>query len=325
MLVADFEVARREFSVRIALEVAPGERVALLGRSGAGKTTTVEAIAGLLRLTRGGVRLGERQLSSARHPHADLPPGRRGVGLLRQNPGLFPHLTVLQNIGYGRGVDAGDARVAAQRLGLEALLNARPRGLSGGEAQRVSLARALLTKVEVLCLDEPFNSLDRPLGLELLDLLRRELEDSATSAILVTHQLEEAQAFAHRLAVLHRGQILQVGHPRELVLQPASREVAELVGYRGWLSSGSQTLALHPDRIHPVGAQADGEITARVIQVVPQGARMELELEAEGRWRGRFRCRADRSATVGELMWFAAPGAPIFPAAEEPRTDLSGG
>ena len=106
----------------------------------------------------------------------------------------------------------------------------------------------------MLCLDEPFNSLDRPLGLELLDLLRRELEDSATSAILVTHQLEEAQAFAHRLAVLHRGQILQVGHPRELVLQPASREVAELVGYRGWLSSGSQTLALHPDRIHPVGA-----------------------------------------------------------------------
>lgn len=325
MLVADFEVARREFSVRITLEVAPGERVALLGRSGAGKTTTVEAIAGLLRLTRGDVRLGERPLSSARHPNVDLPPGRRGVGLLRQNPGLFPHLTVLQNIGYARGVDAGDARVAAQRLGLGALLNARPRGLSGGEAQRVSLARALLSKVDLLCLDEPFNSLDRPLGLELLDLLRRELEDSATSAILVTHQLEEAQAFAHRLAILHRGQILQMGHPRELVLQPASREVAELVGYRGWLSSGSQTLALHPDRIHPVGAEAGGEISARVVQVVPQGARMELELEAEGRWRGRFRCRSDRSATVGELMWFAAPGAPIFPAAEEPRTDLSGG
>jgi ABC-type Fe3+/spermidine/putrescine transport system ATPase subunit len=232
---------------------------------------------------------------------------------------------VLQNIGYARGVDAADARAAAQRLGLGALLGARPRGLSGGEAQRVSLARALQTKVDLLCLDEPFNSLDRPLSLELLDLLRRELEDSATSAILVTHQLEEAQAFAHRLAVLHRGEILQVGDPRELVLRPATREVAELVGYRGWLGSGSQTMALHPDRVYPVGAEDGGEISARVVQVVPQGARIELELEAEGRWRGRFRCRSDRSAAIGELMWFAAPGAPIFPTAEEPGTALRGG
>jgi len=315
VLVADFEVARREFSVRIHLQVPPGERLALLGRSGAGKTTTVEALAGLLRLSRGEIRLGERQLSSARHPAADLPPGRRGVGLLRQDPGLFPHLTVLQNIGYVRGADPAAARVAGERLGLGALLGARPRGLSGGEAQRVSLARALQTKVDLLCLDEPFNSLDRPLGLELLELLRRELEDSGTSAILVTHQLEEAQAFAQRLAVLHRGAILQVGHPRELVLRPASREVAELVGYRGWLTCGTQTMALHPDRVYPVGAEDGGEISARVVQMVPQGARIELELEAEGRWHGRFRCRSDRSATIGELMWFAAPGAPIFPTA----------
>jgi ABC-type Fe3+/spermidine/putrescine transport system ATPase subunit len=315
VLVADFEVARREFSVRIHLQVPPGERLALLGRSGAGKTTTVEALAGLLRLSRGEIRLGERQLSSARHPAADVPPGRRGVGLLRQDPGLFPHLTVLQNIGYVRGADPAAARVAGERLGLGALLGARPRGLSGGEAQRVSLARALQTKVDLLCLDEPFNSLDRPLGLELLELLRRELEDSGTSAILVTHQLEEAQAFAQRLAVLHRGAILQVGHPRELVLRPASREVAELVGYRGWLTCGTQTMALHPDRVYPVGAEDGGEISARVVQMVPQGARIELELEAEGRWHGRFRCRSDRSATIGELMWFAAPGAPIFPTA----------
>jgi ABC-type Fe3+/spermidine/putrescine transport system ATPase subunit len=325
MLVADFEVARREFSVRVDLQVPPGERVALLGRSGAGKTTTVEALAGLLRLTRGEIRLGERQLSSASFPIADLPPGRRGVGLLRQDPGLFPHLTVLQNIGYAPGADPAAARVAGERLGLGALLGARPRGLSGGEAQRVSLARALQTKVDLLCLDEPFNSLDRPLGLELLEVLRRELEDSGTSAILVTHQLEEAQAFAQRLAVLHRGEILQVGHPRELVLRPASREVAELVGYRGWLSSGAQTMALHPDRVYPVGAEDGGEISARVLGMVPQGARIELELEAEGRWRGRFRCRSDRSATIGELIWFAAPGAPIFPTAEEPGTALRGG
>ena len=96
----------------------------------------------------------------------------------------------------------------------------------------LSLARALQTKVDVLCLDEPFNSLDRPLGRELLELLRRELECSGTSAILVTHRLEEAQAFAQRLAILQRGEILQVGDPRELVLHPASWAVAELMGYQ---------------------------------------------------------------------------------------------
>jgi ABC-type Fe3+/spermidine/putrescine transport system ATPase subunit len=318
VLVADFEVARREFLVRIDLQVPPGERVALLGRSGAGKTTTLEALAGLLRLSRGEIRLGERRLSSAGSPTSDLPPGRRGVGLLRQNPGLFPHLTVLENIGYAPGVDPAAARVAGERLGLGALMEARPRGLSGGEAQRVALARALQTKVGLLCLDEPFNSLDRPLGRELLELLRRELDGSGTSAILVTHQLEEAQAFAQRVAVLNRGIILQMGDPRELVLRPASREVAELVGYQGWLSAGAQTMALHPDRVHPVEAEERGEISARVVGVIAQGARIELELEADGHWRGRFRCRSDRAANLGEQMWFAAPGAPIFGPSEAP-------
>ena len=318
MLVADFEVARREFLVRINLQVPAGERVALLGRSGAGKTTTLEALAGLLRLSSGEIRLGERRLSTADSRTADLPPGRRGVGLLRQNPGLFPHLTVLENIGYSPGVDPAAARVAGERLGLGALMGARPRGLSGGEAQRVALARALQTKVGLLCLDEPFNALDRPLGLELLELLRSELDGSGTSAILVTHQLEDAQAFAQRVAVLNRGMILQMGDPRELVLRPASREVAELVGYQGWLNAGAQTMALHPDRVYPVGAEDGGEISARVVGVIPQGARIELELEAEGHWRGRFRCRSDQPAPLGAQMWFAAPGAPIFGTAEEP-------
>jgi ABC-type Fe3+/spermidine/putrescine transport system ATPase subunit len=318
VLAAAFEVARREFAVRVALRVPPGGRLALLGPSGAGKTTTVEAIAGLVRLSRGEIRLGERQLSSARSPASDLPAGRRGVGLLRQNPGLFPHLTVAQNIGYARGSDAARVRGVAEQLGLGALLEARPRGLSGGEGQRVSLARALQVKVDVLCLDEPFNSLDAPLGRELLDLVRRELEDTGTTAILVTHRLEEAQAFAQRLAVLHRGEILQLGDPRDVVLRPASRRVAELVGYRGWLSSGPLTLALHPDRVHPVGAGERGEISARVVRVLPQGSRMEWELEAEGRWRGRFFCTSDQSATIGELMWFAAPAAPLFRTADEP-------
>jgi ABC-type Fe3+/spermidine/putrescine transport system ATPase subunit len=321
VLVADFEVARREFPVRLALQMPPGERVALLGRSGAGKTTILEALAGLLRLNHGEISLGGRRLSSASSPSSDFPPGRRGVGLLRQNPGLFPHLTVLENIGYALGSDLDSARIGGERLGLGALLKARPRGLSGGEAQRVALARVLQTKVGLLCLDEPFNSLDRPLGLELLELLRRELDASGTSAILVTHRLEEAQSFAQRVAVLDRGMILQMDDPRELVLRPASRNVAELVGYRGWLSSGHETMGLHPDRVHPVDPAEEAAISARVVRVVPQGAMFELEMEAEGRWRGRFRCHLDRPAGIGEQMWIAAPGAPVFRDGQE----LSGG
>jgi len=175
MLVADFEVARREFSVRITLEVAPGERVALLGRSGAGKTTTVEAIAGLLRLTRGDVPPRERPLSSARHPNVDLPPRAARVGLLRQNPGLFPHLTVLQNIGTRGASMRAMLGSRPERLGLGALLNARPRGLSGGEAQRVSLARALLSKVDLFSAwTSPSTPWTSPRPRSLLDLLRRE-------------------------------------------------------------------------------------------------------------------------------------------------------
>jgi len=313
MLVADFEVARRAFPVRLSFELEPGERIALLGRSGAGKTTTLEALAGLLHLTRGEIWLGQCRLSAAALPAADVPAGRRGVGLLRQNPGLFPHLTVIENIRYSGGVTLATAAAAGSRLGLGALLGARPKSLSGGEAQRVALARALQAKVQVLCLDEPFNSLDRPLGLELLQLLLREVNEAGTAAILVTHQLEEAQAFAQRVGVLDRGIMLQMGDPRELVLKPATAQVAELVGYRGWLSSGDRKMALHPDLVRPLSGPDEGaQIAARVVGQLPQGARIELELEAVGRWAGRFRCLADRPAQIGDQMWFAAPGAPIF-------------
>jgi len=103
-----------------------------------------------------------------------------------------------------------------------------------------------------------------------------------------------------------------------LVLHPASRDVAEMVGYRGWLSSGHDTMALHPDRVHPVDAPEKAVLSARVIGIVPQGVRFELELEAEGRWRGRFRCHWDQPARIGEQLWIAAPGAPVFGLGADP-------
>jgi len=315
VLVADFEVARREFPVRLAVQAEAGERLAILGPSGAGKTTCLEAMAGLLPLSAGRISLEGRQLSRAAEPGSDVRAGHRGVGLLRQRPGLFPHLTVLENICYPPGASPARARQTASRMGLDGLLDVRPRGLSGGEAQRVALCRTLQTDARLLCLDEPFSSLDSALGIELLELVRRELVE--VSAVLVTHQLGEAQAFADRVIVLARGQVLQVAGPRELVLRPNSARVAEMVGYRGFLRCGSQVLAIHPERVHALGRQdGAGGISARVVKVRPEGGRVDAEVEAEGEWIGRFHCRFDEAPELGSTLLFGAPDAPQFSGAE---------
>ncbi|HVB13612.1 MAG TPA: ATP-binding cassette domain-containing protein [Candidatus Dormibacteraeota bacterium] len=313
MLVAEFEVTRRAFTVRMDIQVEPGERLAVLGPSGAGKTTFLEAVAGLVPLTAGEIRLDQRQLSSAARPQSDVPVGRRGVGLLRQNPGLFPHLTVLENICYPAGASAETATAAAARMGLHGLLQTRPQGLSGGEAQRVALCRTLQTTVRLLCLDEPFSSLDRPLGLELLGVLGEELRSRGMAALLVTHQLQEAQAFADRVAVLAKGSVLQVGGPRELVLRPKTAVVASLVGYRGWLRRGEQLLAIHPDRIWPAGSAATaGALSGRVVGMKPDGARIDVELESLGDWLGRFHCSFEEPPALGSEHSFRAEAAPVF-------------
>lgn len=314
MLAADFEVGRRDFTVRMEIRVEPGERLAVLGPSGAGKTTFLEAVAGLVPITAGEIWLDRRRLSSGTHPGSDIPVGRRGVGLLRQNPGLFPHLTVLDNIRYPPGATAETAFATASRMGLGTLLQARPKGLSGGEAQRVALCRTLQSEVRLLCLDEPFSSLDRPLGLELLELVRQELQDSGTAALLVTHQLQEAQAFADRVAVLDRGSLLQIGDPRELVLRPKTAVVAQLVGYRGWLRRRDQVMAIHPDRVRPAGsADESGALSGRVVGMKPEGARIDVELESVGDWLGRFHCFFDEPPQLGSRRRFQVDGAPIFP------------
>ncbi|MGA8208065.1 MAG: ATP-binding cassette domain-containing protein [Candidatus Dormiibacterota bacterium] len=320
MLAADFEVRRRHFTVRLELQVGSGERLAVLGRSGAGKTTCLEALAGLLPLSAGEIELNRRCLSSFASPGRNVRPGRRGVGLLRQNPSLFPHLTVLENISYPPGVTVAAATAAAQRMGLGRLLGARPKGLSGGEAQRVALCRALQTGVQLLCLDEPFSSLDRSLGLEMLELVRSEVTGSGTSAVLVTHQLGEAQAFAGRVAVLDRGSLLQVSEPRELVLRPKTAAVAALVGYRGWLQRGDQVMAIHPDRVRPLGSSTvTGLLDGRVVGMRPEGARIDVELESVGEWVGRFHCFLDEPPQSGARLSFEAPAAPVFTGTDAER------
>jgi ABC-type sulfate/molybdate transport systems ATPase subunit len=281
VLDADVEVDRREFTVRAALQVAPGERLALFGPSGAGKTTLLEAIAGLVQPRRGRISLGDRVLTSTVPPVAALPPWQRRVGLLRQNPGLFPHLSVRGNLCYAPSAPKSGSSVSelASVLGIEGLLSAMPASLSGGQAHRVALGRLLLARCDTLLLDEPYTGLDASLRRSLTDLVSTLVAERSVPSILVTHELEDAQAFADRLAVIDRGSLLQVGEPDEVVLRPASRRVAELVGYLGFVPTGEAVAGVHPERVM-AGALTDRGLvlTGVVAAGRPAGAGWEADL-----------------------------------------------
>lgn len=297
MLNADVRVDRRDFPVRVALEVADGERVALFGPSGAGKTTVLEAIAGLVPLRAGRVEVAGRLLESSAGPVTSVPPWRRRVGLLRQDPGLFPHLTVRDNLLYARSARKGELASLAAALGIEGLLAEMPARLSGGQRHRVALGRLLLAHCDVLLLDEPFASLDAALRRALTALVADLAAERAIPSVLVTHQLADAQAFASRLAVIDRGQLLHEGAPDEVVLRPASRRVAELLGYLGFVPvagkpgggmaagqrAGDTLAGVHPDRVI-VGTHPDRglAVTAVVAAARPSGAGWEADLLVAG-------------------------------------------
>ena len=281
MLDADVEVDRREFTVRAALQVAPGERLALFGPSGAGKTTLLEVIAGLVPPRRGLISLGDRVLTSTVPPVTAVPPWQRRVGLLRQNPGLFPHLSVRDNLCYAPSASPSGSELSglASALGIESLLSAMPARLSGGQAHRVALGRLLLAHCDTLLLDEPYTGLDTSLRRTLTNLVGSLVVDRSIPAILVTHDLADAQAFADRLAVIDRGELLQVGEPNEVVLHPASRRIAELVGYLGFVPGEGNVAGIHPERV-TAGAFPDrGVVLTGVIAACrPAGAGWEADL-----------------------------------------------
>ena len=278
MLEADVELDRREFRLSAAFAVGAGERLALFGPSGAGKTTILEVIAGLLEPARGTVVLDSRVLTRTAKPRRQVPPWQRRVGLLRQDPALFPHLSVRQNLAYAPATGTGQDEIAriAERLGLGGLLDDRPARLSGGQAHRVALGRLLASRCDALLLDEPYTGLDASLRRDLTDLVRDLVAARQVPSVLVAHELEAAQAFADQMAVLDHGQILQTGPPAEVVAAPASRRVAELVGYRSFVPLAGApegvVAGVHPDRV----------LAGPVRSCRPSGAGWEAAIEAAG-------------------------------------------
>lgn len=294
MLDVEISVRRRALQVEAAFGVAPGERLALFGPSGAGKTTILEVVAGLLRPDRGHVVLGGRTLTREGEGARGLvDPWARRVGLLRQHPGLFPHLSVRENIAYSRAAATAGPQLdrIAERLEIAHLLRERPRALSGGQAHRVALARLLLAGDDVLLLDEPYTGLDGRLRRVLTDVVREESASRRVPSILVAHELTEAQAFADRMAVLDEGRIAQVGTPVEVVRRPCSRRVAELVGYLGFVPGEAVAAAgaadrlagwhvgVHPDRCRAGAAPDEGVVLRGMVTGSrPAGAVFEVDV-----------------------------------------------
>lgn len=295
MLKVAIEVERRRFRVAADFELAAGERMSLFGPSGSGKTTILETITGLVHPRRGEVRLGDRVLLRTEAPAVDLPVWRRRIGLLRQDPALFPHLSVSQNLTYGAGGRSWELDDLTERLELSDLIGARPAQLSGGQAHRVAAARLLLADHDALLLDEPYTGLDRRLARLLTDLIRETAERRRQPTVMVTHELPEAQAFADTMLVLDEGRALQRGHASEIVRRPASRRVAELVGYVDFLAlPEGGSLGLHPDRVRPGARPELGRVLCGTVRRRrPAGAVWEADLEIAWSPAATLTCRFD--------------------------------
>ncbi len=221
----DVSVPLRTFGLELALELER-ETVALVGPSGAGKTTVLRSIAGLVRPERGSIVCdGETWLDRGRG--VDWPPERRSVGLVFQEYALFPHLSVERNVAFGGAREPADL---LRRLGIGHLARAKPGRLSGGERQRVALARALGRGPKVLLLDEPMSALDPHTRAGVRGELRSLLAELELPTLLVTHDFEDAAALADRVGVLVDGRLRQLARPADLVAAPADPFVAGFAG-----------------------------------------------------------------------------------------------
>ena len=263
-LSVDIEHRLNEFHLQVRF-VAGSETLVLFGASGAGKTTTLNAIAGLVRPSSGEICLDEQVFfrQGGEGPRCYLAARHRNVGYVFQHYALFPHLTALDNVAFplrDRRNRRNRASELLEKMALIHLADRYPAELSGGQQQRVAIARALAADPKVLLLDEPFSALDLALRQRFQQDLRRLQEEMGLVVLYVTHNLDDAFAVGHRLAVLQDGQVRQIGPVEEVFRNPVDQEVAGIMGIRNFFR-------------------------ARVVEVTPEGLLLDwdgLQLLAPG-------------------------------------------
>ena len=262
------------------LEIERGELMAVLGPSGCGKTTLLRVIAGFEQPDAGCVVVSDDVVAG---PGRLVPPEKRRVGMVFQDYALFPHLSVEGNVAFGLSNRPREERDALTRRTLELVgLQHRARtgvhALSGGERQRVALARALAPEPELVLLDEPFSSLDATLRAGLRREVELILRDAEATALLVTHDQEEALSLADRLAVMRDGEIVQVGPPVEVYGEPATRWAAQFVGEVNVLSGVARGTGVETE----LGVFDLRVATTGSVQVAVRPEQLELRPDANG-------------------------------------------
>jgi ABC-type Fe3+/spermidine/putrescine transport system ATPase subunit len=304
--IAALTVALGRFRLEgISLVLRPGEILVVLGPNGAGKSVLLETIAGFHRAARGTIQIAGRDAAA-------MPPERRRIGFLVQNFGLFPHLSVARNIALGARAGGADVAGLLTRFGIAHLANARPLVLSPGEKQRTALARALASRPDLFLLDEPFAALDLRARDDLRFELGRFLRAEKTPALFVTHDRTDAAALGDRVAVIDGGRILQLDGAAAIFRRPATRRVAEILGFEnllagriagadgaavrvavggatlraasgGFADEGAAAVAIRAEdvRLAPEGAvgHADNRLSGAVIAIQPLGALSRVTLD----------------------------------------------
>ncbi len=250
----------------VSLAVEPGSFLVLLGPSGSGKTTLLRCLAGIERLSAGRIAIGGRLVADGERHH--VAPERRDLSMVFQDYALWPHLTAEQNVEFALGrlrlpkaERVRRARELLQRVGLGGLGERFPNELSGGEQQRVSLARALAAGTGLLLFDEPLSNLDAGLREELRVEIATLAREAAATAIYITHDQAEAFALADRIGVLHAGRLVQLGTPEEVYFRPATAFVAQFTGLAGWLRATAEGQA-GPDQLRVRLGAADAYAVA---------------------------------------------------------------
>ena len=253
----------------LSLHLQPGNILCLLGPSGCGKTTTLRAIAGFEKLSAGEIKLQDEVLAST---SVHLPPEQRRIGMVFQEYALFPHMSVKDNVAFGlyhwQAADRQSrVQVMLDIVGLQGLELRFPHELSGGQQQRVAIARALAPKPLMLLLDEPFSNLDPDMTIKMRKELYRVLRQTQTTAILVTHDHEEAFAMADQVAVMKDGVLVQCDTPETIYQQPSCSFVAEFIGQANTIPGIIQNGHVETE-IGLIPHQSDFETGSRVLVMV---------------------------------------------------------
>lgn len=289
----------------ISLEIAEGEFLTILGESGSGKTTLLRIIAGFEHASSGELWMAGERLDQQ-------PPYRRRVNTVFQSYALFPHLTVEENVGYGLSVAKRPQAEIKQRVSealdkVKMTVHARkkPSQISGGQAQRIALARALVNRPQLLLLDEPLSALDANLRRQMQVELKSLQREVGIAFVFVTHDQEEAMVMSDRIALLRSGELEQVASPREIYNRPATAYAAQFIGHTNllkaevregiarcgtlsWetsLADGPALFSLRPEHIHPAGSVGSEEVVrvqGLVVQQAFHGATELIRVELKG-------------------------------------------